>query len=108
MDDHNKENELIWTKISSSKFFGKSMYKPLANSAGSKFEVHDNKSRNVFLKFWKENNVPQRVFIFIWRCLNGALPLKSKLGKFLASCDILCPIYRTERETIDHLFLNVN
>lgn len=56
--------------------------------------------------FGKKKILPPRVLIFLWRCLNGALPHKSKLGKFINECDTICSICEEKSETVDHLFFN--
>lgn len=102
-EEHIEDDRLIWTKTPSGKFSAKSVYILIFDLEGST-SFTDEGDKKFWSKFWKEKSISPCVLIFIWRCLNNALPLKSAMARFISNCDPLCPICRKENETSAHLF----
>ncbi|XP_071695901.1 uncharacterized protein [Rutidosis leptorrhynchoides] len=51
----------------------------------------------------RNNSIPQKVAIFIWRAKLNRLPVRSELGKRGIDLDsVLCPICGNEIETVEH------
>ncbi|XP_071740474.1 uncharacterized protein [Rutidosis leptorrhynchoides] len=55
----------------------------------------------------RNNLIPQKVGIFVWRVLNGRIAVKVELAKRgIDSGSLLCPICKDTPESIDHALLS--
>jgi hypothetical protein len=50
---------------------------------------------------WKLN-CPRVTHLFLWKACNNILPTKANLARRSVTLDDKCPIYKLEKETIDH------
>ncbi|XP_071717973.1 uncharacterized protein [Rutidosis leptorrhynchoides] len=58
---------------------------------------------NVVIKTARNNSVPQKVAIFVWRAKLKRLPVRSELDKRGIDLDtVLCPLCGDEIETVEH------
>ncbi|XP_071709418.1 uncharacterized protein [Rutidosis leptorrhynchoides] len=62
---------------------------------------------NVSAKTIRNNLIPQKIGIFIWRFLKGRIAVKTELVKRGIDVDtVLCPLCDKATETLDHSFLS--
>lgn len=58
---------------------------------------------NVWSLIWNLD-LPDRVKIFIWKCLRGILPVRHGLNTRMPNISPVCPLCDSENETVEHLF----
>jgi len=49
-------------------------------------------------------DAPERIKIFLWKCLKGILPVKENVGLRVHHVSPICPLCDAENESIPHLF----
>lgn len=63
---------------------------------------------SIILGYWKmlwKFNMPAKVALFIWKILEGGLPVRVELIRKGIKVDSQCPLCRKEEESSKHLFL---
>jgi hypothetical protein len=100
------DDQLMWPHSKQGTYTVKSGYNLLnqwkeAERPGS---ANGNAHNELWKKLWTLHTVPRHK-VFLWRVLQGAIPVRSMLNIKGVQCNILCPRCLEKEETIDHAFM---
>lgn len=98
----------VWPFTNSGQYNSKSGYRCLydmrrRNNASADSSAWIYKDYNVWNMVWNLD-LPERIKVFIWKCLKGILPTKKNLATRTIGFSPSCPLCDVEEESIDHLF----
>lgn len=99
--DHGERDEIFWNLEKHGNYSVKSAYKFLQVQK-SYWSFANNAS--YWSKIWCIK-APAKCLNLVWRSLSYCLPTVVMLQQKGVEVDAICPIYRREAETIDHVFL---
>jgi hypothetical protein len=100
------EDQLMWPHSKQGTYTVKPGYNLLkqwkeAEGPGS---ADGNSNNERWKKLWALHTIPRHK-VFLWRVIQGAIPVKSQLNLRGVQCNILCPRCLEKEETIDHAFM---
>ena len=73
-------------------------------SVGTSFDAGSNQSKQIWNTLWTLN-IKHKVKVFIWKCINGALPVREASHRKAAIGDPVCKGCEEELEMIEHALL---
>jgi hypothetical protein len=100
------EDQLMWPHSKHGLYTVKSGYNLLkqwkeVEGPGS---ANGNNDTELWKKLWTLHTIPRHK-VFLWRVIQGAIPVKSKLNSRGVQCNIICPRCLEKEETIDYAFM---
>ncbi|KAK5845334.1 hypothetical protein PVK06_001506 [Gossypium arboreum] len=95
------QDALVWRGDNTGTYTVKNGYRWLITEGGTR--IHNELPANFFTKLW-ELQVPSKIRIFMWRITNNYLPTLYNLKARQLAVNPLCPVCRSEEESVDHLF----
>lgn len=98
----NLEDKQVWAYTDSGLFTTKSAYRLVMDS-----RTPSSSSPNILWKtVWNPHlskSIPPKVSLFLWKCSTNTIPTKTNIARRIPMLDSLCPVYRKEAETLEHL-----
>jgi hypothetical protein len=100
------EDQLMWPHSKDGLYTVKYGYNLLKHwkQAEGPGPANGNNDTKIWKKLWALPTVPRHK-VFLWRVIQGAIPVKSKLNSRGVQCNILCPKCLEKEENIDHAFM---
>ncbi|CAH9113191.1 unnamed protein product [Cuscuta epithymum] len=91
----NSDGSIFWEPTASGVFSLKSAYE----------EVRDERSSTFSAKLSWHPKLPLKIRLFLWRLLNGSLPISDNLSRFQTVMNpSICPLCRAHSDVVDHVF----
>ncbi|XP_026398543.1 uncharacterized protein LOC113294367 [Papaver somniferum] len=87
-----KTDTLRWLLTKNGKVTVKSLYAKLQNNETNQ-TIQSNQNTPSSITFWTafwNLNISQRIKIFLWKCINNALPVRKLLGQYRDNIDTHC------------------
>ncbi|XP_027062993.2 uncharacterized protein [Coffea arabica] len=73
--------------------------------ASSSYIVSDSHLAQMWNTLWRLN-IKHKIKFFVWKCIQGALPVKAAVYRRTGVGDPICKMCGTAQETVEHLLLN--
>nr|XP_027100913.1 uncharacterized protein LOC113720151 [Coffea arabica]XP_027101109.1 uncharacterized protein LOC113720465 [Coffea arabica] len=73
--------------------------------ASSSYTASDSELAQMWNTLWSLN-IKHKIKIFIWKCIQGALPVKATVNRRTGVGDPICKMCGSAQETVEHLLLN--
>ncbi|XP_015941361.1 uncharacterized protein LOC107466866 [Arachis duranensis] len=106
----NKKDNLIWPYTAEGHYTVKSGYRAAKEEKDAKEEIKLNEAsssqnhREIWGTIWGLP-VPQKIIMFLWKAVEGILPVNSNLYKRRCAVKPSCSICQDENETVEHALL---
>ncbi|XP_057747939.1 uncharacterized protein LOC130967135 [Arachis stenosperma] len=106
----NKKDNLIWPYTVEGHYTVKSGYRAAKEEKDAKEEIKLNEAsssqnhREIWGTIWRLP-VPQKIRMFLWKAVEGILPVNSNLYKRRCAVKPSCSICQDENETVEHALL---
>lgn len=90
------QDTLLFTFANDGKFTTKRAYQMLKGDTGNAID------KKFWGSIWKAKGLSPKLKLFLWRCINQAIPVRGVLGARIATIPTTCQLCNHEVESIEH------